>query len=145
MRHVEAYGQLAAAAGRDLQRVARRRAMFGTAALVLAIALATLGGGTLIAAAWSTPWRWWAAIGVLAAFAIGVGACVAAATAPMPDSTPMQALRDEWRKDKEWLSSRQRSAARDREVAPPVRESAEAVARRVPGQGRATVTTLRQA
>mgnify|MGYP000190323682 CR=1 FL=1 len=37
-------------------------------------------------------------------------ACLAAARAPIPDSTHVQALRDEWQKDRAWLASRERGA-----------------------------------
>jgi hypothetical protein len=46
--------------------------------------------------------------GVLAAFALATFGCLSAAFAAMPGSTHLQALRDEWRKDKAWLSSRER-------------------------------------
>lgn len=114
VRHVESYGQLAAAAARDLRDIGRRRAMLAAAGLVLAIALVTLAGATAIAAGWNTAWRWWVAGGVLAAFALATFACLSAAMAAMPGSTHLQALRDEWQKDKAWLSSRERERERER-------------------------------
>ncbi|MCU0759947.1 MAG: hypothetical protein MUF07_12230 [Steroidobacteraceae bacterium] len=108
IRHVEAYGQLAAAAAREMRDIGRRRAMLAVVGLVLSMALVILAGGTAIAAGWDTPWRWWVAAGVLAGLAIATFGCLSAAFAAMPRSTHMQALREEWQKDKAWLSSRDR-------------------------------------
>jgi MFS family permease len=108
IRHVEAYGQLAAAAARDMRDIGRRRAMLAVVGMVLSIALVILAGATAIAAGWDTPWRWWVAAGVLAALAIATFVCLSGAFAAMPRSTHMQALKDEWQKDKAWLSTRDR-------------------------------------
>ncbi len=67
-------------------------------------------GATLIAAGWETPYRAWVAAGVLVLLALAALACLAAARAPIPDSTHVQALRDEWQKDRAWLASRERGA-----------------------------------
>lgn len=111
IRHVEAYGQLAAAAGRDLGDIGRRRAILATGGLVLSSALVTLAGATLIAAGWNTAWRWWVAGAVLVALALATYGCLSAAFAALPRSRHMQALHDEWQKDKAWLSSRNASGS----------------------------------
>ncbi len=85
IRHVEAYGQLAAAAGRDLRTIAIRRALLGAIGVVLAISLVVLLGATLIAAGWETPYRAWVAAGVLVLLALAALACLAAARALLRD------------------------------------------------------------
>jgi uncharacterized membrane protein YqjE len=124
IRHVEAYGQLAAAAGREMREIGRRRVMLAAVGLVLSIALVTLLGATAIAAGWGTELRWWIAGGVLALLAIATFACLSGAFAAMPRSSQMQALKDEWQKDKAWLSSRDRDRDPQRQVRPPVGASA---------------------
>jgi uncharacterized membrane protein YqjE len=104
LRHVEAYGLLAGAAVRDTGSILRLRATLAALGFVLAIAFVVLAGATAIAAAWATPYRWWVAAAVLAAVACGAALCLARATAAIPPSAHLQALRDEWSKDKEWLA-----------------------------------------
>lgn len=104
LRHVEAYGQLAGAALRDTSGTLRSRAALAACGLVLAIAFVVLAGATAIAAGWVTPYRWWVAAAVLGSIACGAALCLARATAAMPRSAHLQALREEWRKDKDWLA-----------------------------------------
>lgn len=125
IRHVEAYGQLAAAAGRDLRGIARRRLMLALVGLVLAISLVTLVGASLIAAGWGTPGRWWIVGGVLALYALATFACLSGAAADMPRSPHVQALKDEWQKDKDWLSSRDRRGPPPAAVGDPLLPSQE--------------------
>ena len=54
IHHVEAYGLLVAAAGRELRTQGRRRVAMAAGGAVLAIAFVILAGGTAIAAAWDT-------------------------------------------------------------------------------------------
>lgn len=110
IHHVEAYGQLGVAALHELGARGRTRAMLLAAGVVLGIAFVTLVGATLIAAGWGSPYRYWIAAGVLAGFGVGAAGSLAGAFARLPPSTHVQALRDEWQKDKAWLSSSDREA-----------------------------------
>lgn len=113
LRHVEAYGRLAGAALRDTGGVVRRRAALLVVGLVLAIAFVTLAAATAIAAAWGSPYRWWVAAGILGAIAIAAGMCLARGAADLPRSSHLQALRDEWQKDKDWLGRERGARASD--------------------------------
>jgi uncharacterized membrane protein YqjE len=103
LRHVEAYGQLAGAALHDSALLVKARATLVVIGLVLAIGFVVLAGATLIATGWGSPYRWWVAGGVLGVIALGAAICLARATAAVPRSPHLQALRDEWQKDKDWL------------------------------------------
>lgn len=116
LRHVEAYGQLAGAAMRDTGSALRSRAALAACGLVLAIALVVLAGATAIAAGWATPYRWWVAAVVLGSLACGAALCLARATAAMPRSPHLQSLREEWRKDKDWLARGRGSAVGERDA-----------------------------
>lgn len=118
IRHVEAYAQLALAAGRDMRALALRRAMLVAVAAMLGIAAVVLLGATLIAAGWETPYRGWIAAAVLAALALGAFGCLAAARAKPGASTHLQALKDEWQKDRAWLATRERSVPDPRDADP---------------------------
>ena len=131
IHHVEAYGLLVAAAGRELRTQGRRRVAMAAGGAVLAIAFVILAGGTAIAAAWDTQGRWWVVLAVLGLFAAGAAACLAAAFAALPRSSHLAALREEWRKDKAWLSSRHSAAVTD---VPSVRETVTPAVLGAPGR-----------
>lgn len=109
LRHVEAYGELAGAALRDTGRVLRVRATLVVSALVQATAFVILAGATAIAAGWSSPYRWWVTATVLGALALGAAICLSRAAAALPRSAHLQALSDEWQKDKDWLGRERRA------------------------------------
>lgn len=117
IHHIEAYGLLVAAAGREMREQGRRRVALAAFGAVLGIAFATLAGGTAIAAAWNTEGHWWVVLGVLAAFGVASASCLFAAFAALPRSSHLAALRDEWQKDKAWLSRRGEGGASDGPVA----------------------------
>jgi uncharacterized membrane protein YqjE len=118
IRHVEAYGLLAGAALRDTGSEARKRASLVAAGAVLGIAFVILAGATAIAAGWGTEYRWWVALAVLGALAIGTAVCLSRAFASMPRSSHLQALRDEWQKDKAWLGRDRNSRLADPGTSP---------------------------
>jgi uncharacterized membrane protein YqjE len=103
MRHAEAYGELASAALQDTGTRLRSRAVLVASGLVLAVAFLVLAGGTAVAAGWDSPYRWWIAAAVLGALGLAAALCLTRATAAMPGSPHLQALREEWQKDKDWL------------------------------------------
>ncbi len=78
----------------------------------LGLAAATLAGATLIAAGWGSPYRYAVAAAVLIAMGGGAVGCVRLALATLPPSPPLRALRDEWQKDRTWLSRELRPAGR---------------------------------
>ncbi len=104
VRHAEAYGELAAAAACALGAHARMRAVLLGCGAALAVATTTLAGATLIAAGWNSPYRYAIAVQVLATMGIAAGICMWRGLAALPPSAPMIALKDEWSKDKDWLS-----------------------------------------
>lgn len=113
LRHVEAYGHLAGAALRDTGGIVRARATLVVCGLVLAAAVVILAGATAIAAGWGSQYRWWVTAAVLGGLVLGAALCLASATAAMPRSQHLQALRDEWRKDKDWLGRERGAPAGD--------------------------------
>lgn len=118
IRHVEAYGLLAAAAARDLRAVTMHRMMLAAFGAVLGIAAVVLLGATLIAAGWETGYRGWIAAAVLGSFAAAALGCLAAARADLPSSSHLRALKDEWQKDRAWLASRDRGPAVEERASP---------------------------
>jgi hypothetical protein len=118
IRHVEAYGMLAGAALRDTGTIARTRVTLLAVGAVLGLSFVVLAGATAIAAGWETRYRWWIALGVLGALALTAMVCLSRAFADMPRSSHLQALREEWQKDKAWLG-RDRSARGAGEGTPP--------------------------
>jgi uncharacterized membrane protein YqjE len=121
VRHVEAYGLLAAAAARDLRAIAMRRMLLAAVGAGLGIAAVVLLGATVIAVGWATPYRGWIAAGVVAALAVAAVGCFMAARAELPRSSDLQALQGEWQKDRAWLATPDR-AARPLGESPPGRE-----------------------
>jgi len=111
IQHLEAYGHLAGCALHDLGSRARTRALRAAVGVALALAFVTLVGATLIAAGWGSPYRYWIATGVLLAMAGGAAGFLSSAFAMLTRSTHLQALKDEWQKDKDWLSSSRRDGA----------------------------------
>jgi uncharacterized membrane protein YqjE len=103
MRHAEAYGQLASAALQENGTRLRSRAALVASGLVLAVAFVEMAGGTALAAGWDSPYRWWVAAAVLGAIGFAAALCLTRATAALPGSPHLQALREEWQKDKHWL------------------------------------------
>jgi hypothetical protein len=122
LRHVEAYSQLAGEGLRDTLTVVKARATLVAVGLVLASGFVVLAGATAIAAGWDSPYRWWVTAAVLGAIALGAALCLARGTAVVPRSPHLQALRDEWQKDKDWLG-------RDRDSRGPGQGAAKALQR----------------
>ena len=86
---------------------------FAVGGAVLAIAFVILAGATAIAAAWNTDGQWWVVLAVLGIFAAGAAVCLLGAFAALPRSSHLAALRDEWQKDKAWLSNRRSGIAEE--------------------------------
>jgi len=104
LRHIDAYGEVAAEDAKDAASSLSASLHLGAAAFGAALVATLMLCVWIVMLTWDQPWRGWVPFGLAALFALGAYGCLRAMRRRQPGAATLFArLRGEWRRDRDLM------------------------------------------